>query len=234
MSNASINYEGFGAMTEIGQTMVVTNDQLKEPEVNILPLDDELNAEQVLAHEALDAEFLATLSIASRRDERVMAFLMLYSIDRSDYQCTLATTIDSFNEEFSLNLTTEHFAAHLVAKVFEQRNVIDEIIRPYLKNWRLERLGCCTRLLLRLALAELLNDNVIPSVVINETIELAKQFAEKDSYKFINGILDEICKAGVCSGTSIKTNSTTNDKEFKIENTNDAIVVSPLTNESNA
>jgi N utilization substance protein B len=45
-----------------------------------------------------------------------------------------------------------------------------------------------------MALWELNQKGAIPSIIINEAIELAKQFAEQDSYRFINGILDEICK----------------------------------------
>ncbi len=194
MSNASINCEGFGVMIEDGQAIVI-NKMLKMPDLNELPLDTELNAAQEATHEKLDAEFLTNLSLASRRDERTMAFLMLYSIDRSDYQIDLATVLENFNNEFSLALTQEHFATHLVAKVLDQRGAIDEDIKPYLKNWRFERLGCCTRILLCLALTELLHNHEVPSIVINEAIELAKQFAEKDAYKFINGVLDEICKA---------------------------------------
>ena len=68
------------------------------------------------------------------------------------------------------------------------------MIRPLLKNWKLERLGCCTLLILRMAFWELQQENAVTSIVINEAIELAKTFAEKDSYRFVNGILDEACK----------------------------------------
>ena len=76
----------------------------------------------------------------------------------------------------------------------EMREELDSQIKPLLKNWKFERLGCCTRLILRLALWELKQPDSIPSIVINEAIELAKAFAEKDAYKFINGLLDEASK----------------------------------------
>ena len=45
-----------------------------------------------------------------------------------------------------------------------------------------------------MALWELQQPKAIASIVINEAVELAKIFAEKDAYKFVNGILDQYCK----------------------------------------
>jgi N utilization substance protein B len=47
---------------------------------------------------------------------------------------------------------------------------------------------------------ELESRTVSHSIVLNEAIELAKCFAEKDAYKFINGILDEAVKANYSDG----------------------------------
>jgi N utilization substance protein B len=100
----------------------------------------------------------------SRRDMRALAFHFIYAVDRFD------------------------------KGAIEMQEQADEIIKPLLRNWKLERLGCCTRLILRLAIWELHQSDAMPSIVINEAIELAKCFAEKDAYKFINGILDEASK----------------------------------------
>jgi N utilization substance protein B len=51
-----------------------------------------------------------------------------------------------------------------------------------------------TKLILRFALWELAQATTAPSVVLNEAIELAKCFSEKDAYKFINGVLDRYIK----------------------------------------
>ncbi|HML19849.1 MAG TPA: transcription antitermination factor NusB, partial [Candidatus Dependentiae bacterium] len=60
--------------------------------------------------------------------------------------------------------------------------------------WRFDRLGVCTKLILRLAVWELLHADEPHNIIINEAIELAKCFSEDDAYKFINGILDEAVK----------------------------------------
>ncbi|MFH0898196.1 MAG: transcription antitermination factor NusB, partial [bacterium] len=94
-----------------------------------------------------------------------------------------------------LQIPKDSFALSLARGTIEHRKQFDDQIKPHLKNWKLERLGCCTRLILRMALWELSQPNSVPSILINEAVELAKTFAEKDAYKFVNGILDEICKS---------------------------------------
>lgn len=139
-------------------------------------------------------DFLKRLNIGSRKDERVLAFFLIYAVDRFDYTITLEAVVDNFSKGFNLDILEASFAYKLAKCVIEQRDLLDSKMVPYLKNWKLERLGCCTRLILRLALWELMQQEAIPSIVINEAVELAKVFAEKDAYKFINGILDEFCK----------------------------------------
>jgi N utilization substance protein B len=72
---------------------------------------------------------------------------------------------------------------------------IDPMIAEAATNWRLERLAIIDRLVLRLAVYELLERaEVPPAVVINEAIELARTFSGPDSVRFVNGVLDAIRK----------------------------------------
>jgi len=72
---------------------------------------------------------------------------------------------------------------------------IDPMIAEAATNWRLERLAVIDRLVLRLAVYELLErTEVPPAVVINEAIELARTFSGPDSVRFVNGVLDAIRK----------------------------------------
>jgi len=141
-----------------------------------------------------DLEKEIPIKTSSRRDIRFLAFNLLYAVDRFDYSVSLDQVIQNFQDGFDLEIPHDSYAIEMVIGAMEMRKELDEEIKPMLKNWKLERLGCCTHLILRLALWELKQPNAIPSIVINEAIELAKAFAEKDAYKFVNGILDEICK----------------------------------------
>jgi N utilization substance protein B len=130
----------------------------------------------------------------SRRDLRALAFHIVYAADRSDYSVSVDEIVQSFRDGFNLVVEDDSFAIRMAKGTIEIRQELDDSIKPLLLNWKIERLGCCTRIILRLALWELKQPESIPSVVINEAIELAKCFAEKDAYKFINGILDEASK----------------------------------------
>jgi transcription antitermination protein NusB len=137
---------------------------------------------------------MAKRNITTRRDVRSLAFHLLYAADRLEYSVPFQEIVEDFRSGYDLEITDDSLAIQMAQDVVERREELDEQIKPYLKNWKLERLGCCTRLILRMALWELQQLDAIPSVIINEAIELAKSFAEKDAYKFINGILDEMCE----------------------------------------
>lgn len=131
----------------------------------------------------------------SRRDVRSLIFHLLYAADSFDYQLPLETIVDNFNRGFDLEIPLESEVVTTTSAVINDREALDELIRPLLSNWRFDRLGVCTLLILRFALWELRKEQVEPNIVINEAIELGKCFAEKDAYKFINGILDEALKS---------------------------------------
>jgi len=131
----------------------------------------------------------------TRRDVRSLAFHLIYALDRLDYQESLDTVVDDFKQTFHIDVQAYSFAIELARGTLQHREYLDSLIAAYLKNWRIERLGCCTLLILRIALWELFQKDAIAQVVINEAVELAKSFAEKDAYKFINGVLDAISKS---------------------------------------
>jgi N utilization substance protein B len=63
------------------------------------------------------------------------------------------------------------------------------------ERWRPERMAVIDRLILRMAVCEMMRDRgTPPAVVINEALELARTFSTEDAVKFINGVLDTIRK----------------------------------------
>jgi transcription antitermination factor NusB len=90
----------------------------------------------------------------------------------------------------------EGFAWELVRGVWNKLAELDEQLRAFSQNWRLERMGRVELSLLRLAVYELLfSADVPPKVIINEAIELSRQFGDEHSHGFVNGILDAVVKA---------------------------------------
>ncbi|HEX9367649.1 MAG TPA: transcription antitermination factor NusB [Vicinamibacterales bacterium] len=87
------------------------------------------------------------------------------------------------------------FANALVSGTMGRVAELDELITSHLKNWRIERTAVIDRLILRLAIYELLTEPETPAkVIINEALELARTFSGEEPVPFINGVLDAVRK----------------------------------------
>jgi N utilization substance protein B len=87
------------------------------------------------------------------------------------------------------------FATALARDTTERLSEIDPLIADTAERWRPERMAILDRLILRMAVCEMLRDaSTPPVVVINEALELARTFTTEESVKFINGMLDAIRK----------------------------------------
>lgn len=86
----------------------------------------------------------------------------------------------------------EHaFVVALVRGAMDNRDGLDERIGDAAKNWRVERMAVLDRLVMRLALQELMaHRDSPPRVVISEAIELARAYSGEEAAKFVNGVLD--------------------------------------------
>ncbi len=133
----------------------------------------------------------------SRRDLRSLIFHLLYAAESHEYHTALISIVDSLNRGFDLDIPFESEAVAVARQVIDQRDALDAQYAGLLANWRPDRVSVCTKLILRLALWELLNTDTDPRIVMNEAIELAKCFAEDDAYRFVNGLLDRAVKEGV-------------------------------------
>ena len=87
------------------------------------------------------------------------------------------------------------FATRLAVDTGHRMADIDPLIADTAERWRPERMAILDRLILRMAVCEMLRDRDTPAaVVINESLELARTFSTEESVKFINGMLDAIRK----------------------------------------
>lgn len=102
---------------------------------------------------------------------------------------------------FTPGLTTDEpigeelraFATALAGGVAATLDRIDPLIAAAAEHWRIERMAVMDRLILRLAVYELLEQPETPSrVIINEALELARTFSTGEAVRFINGLLDGI------------------------------------------
>ena len=130
----------------------------------------------------------------NRTHARECALKILYAADirkdePRDYADIFWSGLPSIKEE------VKKFAMYLVDGTEKYRDAIDVIIAECAKNWQIQRMAAIDRNILRLATYELMfAEGIPPKVSINEAIEMAKKYGDKDSGKFVNGILDKINK----------------------------------------
>ncbi len=85
------------------------------------------------------------------------------------------------------------YAKEIIRGTLDNIELIDKYISEGSENWNIERMHYVDKAILRFSIYSLLFEKSISkNIVIDEAIEIAKDFSKKDSYKFINGILDGI------------------------------------------
>ena len=129
--------------------------------------------------------------MANRRKLREYAVQILYGTDFWDLEATSA--LEAHEDHFRDEPVEDPFLEIVIGGIVNHKDDIDDLIRRFSTNWRLERMAIVDRNILRLATYELLHLTDIPrKVAINEAIEVAKRYGGDDSPSFINGILDRI------------------------------------------
>jgi N utilization substance protein B len=134
---------------------------------------------------------------AARHRARQSALQMLYQweVGRTGVHEAIATYWPSREPEERLEEPYEDFASGLVRGTVARVEEIDRMLAERARNWRVERMPVLDRLVLRLAVYELLAEPETPArVIINEAIELARAFSGEDAVGFVNGVLDAIRK----------------------------------------
>ncbi len=127
----------------------------------------------------------------SRRTARRMALQILFANE------FLKEDVDSVAERIaeSLEESISPFALTLVKKTTHNEKSLNALIQKHLRNWDYKRVAVFDRVLIRLALCEMIYFPDIPvEVTINEALEISKDFSNHKSRRFVNGILDSIYK----------------------------------------
>lgn len=87
------------------------------------------------------------------------------------------------------------YARRIVAGVAASRELLDERISAILENWRFDRVSNVDRIIIEMALFELLECPEVPTgVIIDEAIELAHRFSGEKAGAFVNGIIDKLAR----------------------------------------
>ena len=127
-----------------------------------------------------------------RRKIRELAMQILFLWDtQQERNEDLARTVDPTPDE---DPVTRRQAIDMADGTWNQRQSIDQWLERLAPQWPPRRQPAVDRNILRLGVWELTNSVTPPKVVIDEAIELAKQYSTENSGAFINGVLDSVLK----------------------------------------
>ena len=129
--------------------------------------------------------------MGSRRKSRELAVQVLFQLEFDRGEPGEAFGLISHN--FHWRATVQPFARQLVDLVCRNREELDRLIQQASEHWRVARMACLDRTILRIAACELLYaPDIPPKVSIDEAVELGKRLGGDDSSAFINGVLDKV------------------------------------------
>jgi N utilization substance protein B len=132
----------------------------------------------------------------SRRLGRIIAMQALYEIDA--VASDPVASLDALAAEHEASGEAREFAAGLVQGVLQHLPAIDRVIAEAAPQWPLEQVAQVDKAVLRLAVYELQHaGNAPPKVVINEAVEIAKEYGGEGSGRFINGVLGHVLAAAM-------------------------------------
>lgn len=128
----------------------------------------------------------------TRHDARELALQILF-------QCDFHGSTDFWLEQFwaqrDASESVRTFVSELVTGVRTHQVELDGLIADYARNWTVDRMPVVDRNILRQALYELLWIPDVPAkVTVDEALELAKNFADDETRRFVNGVLDQFIK----------------------------------------
>jgi N utilization substance protein B len=136
-----------------------------------------------------------------RHRVRIAALQILFEVDATDHPIDVVyerRRADGSQDEakpFPMASDGERFLHTLIFGVWEHRSYLDRIIEEAAPNWPITQMPGVDKAILRIALFELLIDEAEHTpvkAVINEAVELAKQFGSDNSSRFVNGVLGTV------------------------------------------
>ena len=122
---------------------------------------------------------------------RQIALQFLFQLEARQGDCL--EMLDDFIAEQTRKNQTKVLAEKWIKGSWTEQSTLDALIVSVSDNWKIERLANIDHANLRLGVWQLLNAKEISHhIVIDEAIELAKQFGSEQSPGFINGVLDAV------------------------------------------
>jgi N utilization substance protein B len=128
-----------------------------------------------------------------RSRQRALQVLYLWDLRKQTVDDAILSFYETLaEEELPPRTDPDDFMEALVRGTAENAPGIDQRISSKSEHWRLERMPAVDRNILRMAVYEMSELKTPAPVVIDEALELARQFSGEESVSFINGVLDAV------------------------------------------
>ncbi len=129
-----------------------------------------------------------------RRKARECALQILFEVEFNDNIPLNELSAEYWSHQ-KIEDETREYGDWLVSRILENRALIDENIQSVSMKWRLDRMAAVDRNIMRIAVCELLyQPTLVPAIIIDEAVEIAKRYGGEESADFINGVLDAVSK----------------------------------------
>lgn len=135
----------------------------------------------------LNAVYCDKMNSMNRHEQRIYLMEIIYK-----HRLLENDLLTSFREEIETDKEYDNFIFEVIEDLSKREDDYIKEIEPLLNKWSFERLNKVEQAILLISVSELklgLNDK---AVVIDEALKLAKKYCEPDSYKYMNGVLDNI------------------------------------------
>lgn len=114
----------------------------------------------------------------------------IYQIDLNKYSSV--SDLDGYFEALEISEENKIKLSNRLESFIDNIDAIDTELKKAFKDAKLERLSYIDRALLRLAIFEIyIEEEIAYQIIINDIVEIAKNFSDDNSYKFINAILGD-------------------------------------------
>jgi len=146
--------------------------------------------------------------MAARHRSRRRALQVLFEWDmrRESPDRAIAHYYETlYSEESEKQPKPDRFMEELVRGTVEKLTEVDGTIAATSEHWRLNRMAAVDRNILRLAVYEMSQQAVPAAIIIDEALELARQFSNEESLSFINGLLDAVNRQSASTAASTST-----------------------------
>ena len=129
------------------------------------------------------------MSAIKRREAREQVVALLFETEfKSDENIEAVFAVSVENRE----IPTDDYIKRAYFGVCQNKEKIDGLLGAHSNGWKTHRLTKLSRSIMRLAVYEMLFEEIPYSVSINEAIELTKKYDDPKAKAFVNGVLNSV------------------------------------------